>query len=152
MWTMKQLKLLSDRRKAGESTEDIAASVGTSANNLRHRWRKHIGFSAKAIHARSKSVSMRTMRVWGWLRAGFSLTQCCVRLEWPADQRHLNRLSMALRRYCTRNGIALPCPPEMRHVRKQAPKQAHPHARREQEVQGLREEPGHGEREDRPLR
>jgi|GEM_PF-4948905 len=125
VWTRKELRVLADRRMSGESTASIAASVGTTANNLRHRWRKHIGFRTRELQDRTVSVAKRTVSVWGWLRAGETLSACCRRLGWPSDQKHLNRLSMALRRFCARNMIPLPA--EVKHGRKAA-EQAHPHA------------------------
>jgi hypothetical protein len=127
VWTRKQLWQLAARREAGESTESIAASVRTTANNLRFRWRKHIGFSAKTLCARMSGVPARSMRVWGWLHAGATLSQCCLRLGWPADQRHLNRLSMSVRRYCARNGILLPRPVQEAHHGRKAAQQADSH-------------------------
>ena len=129
VWTRKELRALAARRTAGESTEAIALSVGTSANNLRFRWRKHIGFCAQNIHRGALSVSDRTVRVWGWMRDGLTLSQCCEKLGWPSDQKHLNRLNMALRRYCKR--VMIPLQNEVPHGQgrsRKAPEQAHPHA------------------------
>jgi len=108
VWTLRHLRALAARRTAGEPTREIAASVGTTANNLRHRWLKHLGFRAHAVHMRQIDTSARTRKVWGLVHAGMRLSDCCRVLDWPVDQRHINRLSMSIRRYCTRMGIPLP--------------------------------------------